>query len=216
MGGISTTHFRAGKTEGWEGALQPSSIHPSPGGVSPYPLGLCFSTCTAGKWVCSTSVCPGTSGPTWAPPLLSAPQLLGPGSSEGQACCWGGARTQSHWLRLPLFGFSELLRLMKGFVLPRQGGFFTGSLLSVGAWTETGLHAQGLVSGQRERRGELRLPSDRRGGLLPSNRGSQREGQGTRHRMPSPLGAQSRRAEAHPEGRPPGQLPLSAPQLSVQ
>ena len=131
--------------------------------------------------MCSTSVCPGTSGPTWAPPLLSAPQLLGPRSSEGQACCWGVARAQSCWLRLPLFGFSELLRLMKGFVLPRQGGFFTGSLLSVGAWTETGLLAQGLVSGQRERRGELRLPSDRRGGLLPSNRCSQREGQGSRH-----------------------------------
>lgn len=42
MGGIST-HFRAGKTEGWEGALQPSSIYPSPEGVSPYSLDLCVS-----------------------------------------------------------------------------------------------------------------------------------------------------------------------------
>ena len=43
VGGLSTTHFRAGKTEGWEGALQPSSIYPSPAGVSPYSLGLCVS-----------------------------------------------------------------------------------------------------------------------------------------------------------------------------
>lgn len=32
---------------------------------------LCFSTCTAGKWVCSTSVCPGTPDPA----LGSAPFL---------------------------------------------------------------------------------------------------------------------------------------------
>lgn len=41
--------------------------------------------------MCSTSVCPGTSGPTWTPPLFSTPQLLGPGSSEGQGLLleWG-------------------------------------------------------------------------------------------------------------------------------
>lgn len=86
----------------------PSSISSRPGRVAePLPLwSLCFSTCTAGKWVCSTSVCPGTPDPHLGlDPLPLVSQLLGQGNSGSQACCWArvgsGRETPSEFLAQP-------------------------------------------------------------------------------------------------------------------
>lgn len=81
---LSTIHFRDGtlRAGGWD------SIWALRAGRPPSPS-LCFSTCTAGKWVCSSSVCPGTSDPHSDPALFSVSQRFGQGHS-------GGMSTQGH------------------------------------------------------------------------------------------------------------------------
>lgn len=72
-----------------------SGLYPSSGRVSPCLLGLCFSTCTAGKWVCSTSVCPGMSDPTLDSTPFFSHSFWGretPGSRPAggvERCKWG-------------------------------------------------------------------------------------------------------------------------------
>ena len=147
--------------------------------------------------------------PPTSPTAFRAGKLWGP----GLLLAW--AVTQFHWLSTPLFISSELLCLIKGFCsTPVREGFSWAPSWAWGAWTETGLHAWGLVSCQREMLGAgLHLPSDRPAGAglhLPSELGSQREGQGSRYalipedRVPSSLHAQSCRERHSLWGSSPG------------
>lgn len=81
---------------------------------------LCFSTCTAGKWVCSTSVCPGTSDlHLGLYPFPPAPQLLEQGSwGPGLLVGVRGRSLSSISSSLFLFVSSEQLFQIRRFCPP--------------------------------------------------------------------------------------------------
>lgn len=143
---------------------------------------LCFSTCTAGKWVCSTSVCPGTSDlHLGLYPFPPAPQLLEQGSwGPGLLVGGQGAVPQFHQLKpVPLRFLGAAFPDQEVLPTPYQGGFLMGSFLSVGgldqdwfpfrqAWGRGRGGGQGRVSPvTRALKGKARAPDT---ALIPGHR----------------------------------------------